>query len=471
MAATDTVLILHTNDLHDHIRSNYDGIGGLPYVSGYIKSVRAERPDTLVLDGGDVMEKGDMLPFLTKSTAMYEAIAQIGYDAGAVGNHDSTYGIDHLHACEKLAGGMKLLCLNMLGSDKEPCFTPSALFDVDGVKVGVIGLTVQRGTNVLPVAASGKALATEAERLDREAHLIVAVCHLGSKDCAVLSALAPNVDVFISGHTHEVIRETKAVKDTGAVIVQAGNYGSYVGRLELTIDLDSEAIVQRDGRLVSLEHDTAPCDTELAAWILERERMVCADAPRVVACSNRSLSHAECARLVAAALRERGGAEIGLCHAKTIVREVLVEGEVDVNALFRTGGQKGYDLVSVGLTGSEIEQYFVHSMTENKGWSQWVGFRARMEGSGASRTMATNLEPDRVYSVVLTAREWTDHMAPMLDKAAKTAGNPPPTARRRPCDFTFIDALKAYAEKLTAAGIALDADEDRLAKESELPAG
>ena len=56
-----TLLILHTNDLHDHVRQDYDDAGGLAYVAGYVDSVRAERGDVLLLDAGDVMEKGDLV--------------------------------------------------------------------------------------------------------------------------------------------------------------------------------------------------------------------------------------------------------------------------------------------------------------------------------------------------------------------------------------------------------------------------
>jgi len=50
--ATDTVLILHTNDFHDHIRPGYDRVGGMAYVAGYIGAARRGRDDVLVLDAG-----------------------------------------------------------------------------------------------------------------------------------------------------------------------------------------------------------------------------------------------------------------------------------------------------------------------------------------------------------------------------------------------------------------------------------
>ena len=91
-----TLVLLHTNDLHDHLRADYDGSGGLAYVSGYIRSVKASRPDVLTLDAGDLMEKGDLVGFRTRSSITCEAMGRVGYDAFSPGNHDTAYGDEHL---------------------------------------------------------------------------------------------------------------------------------------------------------------------------------------------------------------------------------------------------------------------------------------------------------------------------------------------------------------------------------------
>ena len=55
------LVLLHTNDLHDHVRAGDDRRGGLPYVAGYVRQVRAEEAAVLLVDAGDVTEKGDQL--------------------------------------------------------------------------------------------------------------------------------------------------------------------------------------------------------------------------------------------------------------------------------------------------------------------------------------------------------------------------------------------------------------------------
>ncbi|HEY5553189.1 MAG TPA: metallophosphoesterase, partial [Opitutaceae bacterium] len=78
-AETASLLILHTNDIHDHVRAGDGGLGGLPYVAGYIRQVRSERDDVLVLDAGDVAEKGDLVAHRTHSKMTYELLRRIGY--------------------------------------------------------------------------------------------------------------------------------------------------------------------------------------------------------------------------------------------------------------------------------------------------------------------------------------------------------------------------------------------------------
>ena len=462
-AATDTALILHTNDFHDHIRAGYEGAGGMPYVSGYIKSVKAERPDTLVLDAGDVMEKGDMLADATKGAMMYEAMGRIGYQAGVVGNHDYDQGVAAICKNATLAPGFTLVCANWPEATGA-CMVPSTLLDVDGVKVGVIGLMKPQGDDKPGNKELAAILSREAAKLEPEAHLIVAVCHLSSGDCASLSRLAPAVDVFVSGHSHEVLQQPKVVAETGARIVQAGQYARYVGRLELTIDLDTENVEEARGELVEMRHDAVPCDTEMLSWVKQREQELCPEATRIVTRTENGMNNTDMARLAAEALRKKAGAEIAFCHPGVVIRSGLPVGEVDVNALFLTGGQRGRSVVTVPLTGAQIEEYFAKLVSEGWGRTQWAGFGAEYVPAPAKGEAAvrSNLDAARVYQVVLPELEWTSRCLKVFGERAKdaAAGAAPKTT---PCDFTFIEALTAYVESLGAGGTSLEAANKTLA--------
>jgi len=466
VAETRTVLILHTNDLHDHVRPGQENRGGMPYVSGYIKSVKSQRQDVLLLDAGDVTEKGDMVAFKTDSDIMYQTMGKIGYSATIPGNHDLDHGIAQLHTWAALAPGMTMLCLNYLDKDAKPCFTPSKIFEVNGIKVGVIGLTILKGNETMDRGASIEKLREEAERLRPETHLLVALCHAGTSDCAELSTSVPSVQAFIGGHTHELLKEPMLVKNTGAVIVQAGADARYVGHLELTVDLDSRKVVRVEGGVVEMRHDQAPCDNEMLAWIQKREKDVCPEATRVVGRCEKPLGPTEVAVLAAAALRWRAGADVGLCHTATIMRSGLPAGDVDVNDLFLTGGQRGDKVVTVTLTGKAIESYLEGLMNYDKGQTEWAGFhvaieRSRSEGPWVAHT---DLDPEHEYRVVMPEQEWVKRFETIAKKQLEKGTDSPSASRssRFECPFTFIDALTAYAENLAKENVPLDAHVKKL---------
>lgn len=468
-AATDTVLILHTNDLHDHIRAGYNGAGGLSYVSGYIKSVQQERRDTLVLDAGDVTEKGDMVSFLTQSAVMYEAMGKAGYDACTIGNHDLNSGLPLMLSRVKIANPMEILCLNYVEQGKGHYFTPSKVFDVDGVKVAVIGLTLPKGGEIMDMAETKAALKVETGRLVPQSDVQVVVAHMDSRECRELAEVVPDIDVFVSGHSHEVLAEPILAPASGALVVQAGEYAQYVGRVELTVDLDTKKVTTAKGELVPMQHDKIPCDKEMTAWVATREQEVCPEASHVVARLEKPMGRMDVARLAAAAFRKAGDADIGFCHPGQVIRDELPAGEIDVNALFCTGGQRGYKVVSTTLSGAQIEAYLSGVMKSGKGQTEWNGFRGKVKyyHDGDSWRAATNLDPGKTYRVVMPEVEWNTRFmktAVQPEAAGGDASKPSVTA----CDFSFASALAAYSDDLAKQGASLVSQAATLKKEVAL---
>jgi 2',3'-cyclic-nucleotide 2'-phosphodiesterase (5'-nucleotidase family) len=450
-ARTDTVLILHTNDIHAHLRADYDGSGGLPFVSGYIDRERSKRSDVLVLDAGDVAEKGDLVAFATDCELVYEAMGRIGFDAGAPGNHDHDFGVPQLHRFAALADPMRMLCINLVDENGVPEFAPSSVFEVDGVRVGVIGMIVPREEYGLDRKATAEAMAREAERLEAEVDLTVAVCHESSERCADISRAAPQIDVFISGHSHEVLPEAVVVPETGARIVQAGSYAEFVGRLELTIDLENRTILEADSELVAMRHDTIPCDIDMLEWIRAKERELTPEAGRLIGWTDTILNYRQLADLGAAALRESTGADVAFCAPGQIIRATLPVGLIDVNAIFRTGGERGHRVIETQLTGSEIETYLLGM--EKSDWYQtsWAGFRASLVDAGDDVAILTSLGADRTYRVVMPEKEWNTRFLRLMDRVRKDPDRwkltvPEVIPDITPADTSFTESVTAYLE-------------------------
>lgn len=472
--ATSRLLILHTNDGHDHVRAGDSGTGGLPYVSGYVRSVRAEEPAVLLFDAGDVTEKGDLVAFRTHGVMTYEAMRRIGYDGVAVGNHDfDDLALAQIHGYEQ-ALGQGLLCLNIVRPDGTPEFTGSRIVERGGVKIGVIGMIVPRKPEQggLDFAASGRALAKEADRLKAEgAALVVAVCHETVKQCAQWSQAAPAVQVFVSGHSHEALAKPFVVPETGAIIVQAGSYSRWVGRLELEFDPATRKIVRHDGRLVAMDHSAIPVDAAMLAWVQERERALAPEAAEFVCDNPAVLDGFSVARIAANGLRRAAAADIGFCHPYQVIRDTLPAGRVDVNAVFKTGGHRGHENVIVELTGVEVAAYVNALVTVQREPPEWSGFRiTRRKADGGGETWATDLEPTRRYQTVMPKIEWETRFLRLAAKVKeRDAASPLATGKfsAQPVDADFTTATTAEIRRILSAGETLAAHAAALATARE----
>ncbi len=420
------LVLVYTNDIHDHIRPDYDGRGGLPFVSGFIRSLRNQHQDELlVLDSGDGAEKGDIAAWVSHGRLTFQAMSRIGYDAWAPGNHDHDFGIDGLTEFADLAGS-PLLCINLIDEAGKPIFQPSMVVEKNGLKIGLIGMIVPRNEGCLNDEETAIAMALEAERLRPMVDLIVAICHDGVEECARIAEVATEIDIFISGHTHVALEEAYIHEKTGAIIVQAGCYAEYVGIMELEIDVEARELVDFTNALVPMDHDSIPCDVDMVEWFRQEELKLTPEANRIVGWSSQEIGYAQVGILAAEAIRQATGADIGFNASGQVVRGKLPSGIIDLNAVFRTGGERGNELVELTLTGKEIEAYLNGLTLSDWHLTQWSGFTAHHDG----KHISTNLDAGRTYRVAMPELEFTSRFSRLFEKV-----------RTNPANFPGIPAL------------------------------
>lgn len=452
----ETLLILHTNDLHDHVRPDYDGVGGLPFVAGFVHDVRSRRNDVLVVDAGDVAEKGDLVARKTSSKMVFTALSRIGYHAWAPGNHDHDFGVDALRTFTDLAG-TDILCINLFNGNGELEFPASKIYEVDGVRVGVIGAIEPRDTRSLDLEGTARAMAAEASRLKPDTDIIVALVHISAPHSAQISKVAMDIDVFVSGHSHEAITEAIQVPGTGALIVQSGSYAENVGWLELELDLEDRRIVDHETKLVAMDHETIAPDLEMLEWVRRQELELAPEALEVVGWAPREITRVEVGYMAAEGIRLASKADVGFNQTEQVVRAALPAGLLDHNAVYRTGGERGLDLVEVELTGQEITNYLQLLRTSRQYQTQWSGFRATMEAG----TISTDLEPHRIYRAVMPRREWETRFLRLFERLAaepRRWADVPALDRAiaaAPIALTWTDAVLALLERWNAAGISI----------------
>ena len=274
---TSTLLVLHSNDIHDIIKDPPGNtLGGMAYLAGYDESVRAKRPDTLILNAGDMLQKGDKMSVVSKGEAAYRALGAIGCDCTVPGNHDFFYGMDALRKDAKLSG-VPMICAGVVYEDNgEPAFPETLEKQVGDVKVGLIGATVPRGgptengrkLKMLAQPELGQRVDELARKIDPDVDLTILILHNGIGAGKTLAQMAPMVDVVVCGHANEVTQKPEKA-ESGALVVEVGRAGQWVGSLDMVVDKTQKKIGKYTYEMVAIDRKTIQPDQELEKKIAE----------------------------------------------------------------------------------------------------------------------------------------------------------------------------------------------------------
>ena len=243
--------ILHTNDTHSTLLpyGPHDDWGGIARVSTLIKKIRnrAGGQNVLVLNTGDVFvgsfEFNKYLGY--PELKIMEGL----YDAMCLGNHEFDLGIDVLTGALSgaIAGGppvaLPVLCAN-INLESQPALKsfvkPYIVKEVGGIKVGLFGVLNTDAINYSagvfglltdPFAAAGEA-AWKLRNVEG-ADIVVCLSHLGMMSEVAGLTQVPGIDIIVGGHSHDAL--TSAIVKDGKIIVQAGEFGQYLGQLVVEI--------------------------------------------------------------------------------------------------------------------------------------------------------------------------------------------------------------------------------------------
>lgn len=245
--------VLHTNDHHGHYLKDQDGQFGMAARKTLIDQLRSDiksrNGHSLLLSGGDI-NTGTMESDMFDAEPDFLGMKFIGYDAMAVGNHEFDNKFDVLKQQERWAG-FPFLAANIYykGTRQRP-FKAYIVKEIQARRVGILGLTTKdtpfKASNrdamklfdfedIIKAAKETVAILRNKEKVD----LIIAVTHVGHHGSATsngdidLAKSVAGIDVIVGGHSQELI---KAQVHNGTIIVQAEDWGKYVGVLDLCID-------------------------------------------------------------------------------------------------------------------------------------------------------------------------------------------------------------------------------------------
>lgn len=419
-------------------------MGGLPSVAGYVRDARAGRPDTILLDAGDVLNKGDWVAWATRGEIMYRAMNKIGYTAGTPGNHEFVYGLEQLMKNASIAE-FPLLCVNAVRYDGTTLGLPrSLLVDADGVTVGITGFTLPgadfktAGCRSFSLDKTIEALAGEVAELDRKAQIVIAAGHFPNAKCSRIAKAIPAIDIFVAGHSHQALQQPKIVGAADTLIVQAGSNAGYVGHLEITVDLETGKILAHQYRLARLDNDTAAVDTEMVRWIRQVENEICPEAGEELGQAGRAVKdRQQLAKLYARAMREMTDTDAALTNPRRVLEGFRAGQKIDRNAVFRTHMMDGRGILTVQLSGALLRDFLGRIGSARN--CQWDGFSAKLDFKKpvGKRLVQTDLDPERQYRVVMHD-----------DLPARFGGRIPADSIEK-CDFSATEALENYITLLS----------------------
>ena len=248
----------HTNDVHGRIMPEEDGSMGYAKLATLLKQARALTDDILLLDGGDTLH-GTNLANMFEGQTVLEIMDMLGYDAMVPGNHDFNYGAERLEEAAAWAednASLRILNANITDASGALVFQPYQIYDYNGFKVCVIGLTTPdtktkshpkntEGLDFLSdeVVASAQAAIDIANEL---ADFVIVLGHIGvvpDGDSGLTSRIIcqsiDGIDLFIDGHSHTVMDGGELVN--GTLIVSTGQYLNNLGIVVVDVDADGSA--------------------------------------------------------------------------------------------------------------------------------------------------------------------------------------------------------------------------------------
>ncbi|HSJ08041.1 MAG TPA: 5'-nucleotidase C-terminal domain-containing protein [Longimicrobiales bacterium] len=465
--------VLTTNDYHGRLESSTpswaDGrpVGGAATLAAYFQAEREGfGGPTIILDGGDVMQ-GTPVSNLTRGRSTIDYYNAVGYGGAAIGNHEFDWSPAVLRERMEQAR-FPWMAANILvaGSDTTPAWVQdTAYVDVDGVRVGLVGLiTEETKSKTMAAYVAGLEFASGAATIDRwvpelragGADFVIVVAHEGGACDTAMTACEGNLidwarevrhrpDLMVGGHTHQVVRW----HENGIAIIEAGSYGTRYGIVDLERVAPDSVDAWIRGTPMAWGDRVEP-DTAIARIVAEAVEEV---GPRIAERIGeaaelipRGAGEHPLGRLIADAQRTASGAAIAIMNSGG-VRAPLEAGPITWGDLYQIH-PFGNMLMVLELRGSDIRDALEHAFRQGQPDAQVSGLLVeydltRPAGSrvvSARLTDGSPLRDDGVYRVVTN-----DFLSSGVGDGYEALGR---GLSETPTGVADLDALIGYIQSL-----------------------
>jgi sulfur-oxidizing protein SoxB len=261
----------------ENAAKTYGKVGGFAHLATLVKRLRAERPNALLLDGGDTWQ-GSATALWSKGQDMVDACKLLGVDVMA-GHWEFTLGDKRvLEIVEKdFKGKIDFVAQNIKTSDfGDKVFEPYSLREMNGVKVAVIGQAfpytpIANPRWMIPDWTFGiqdeNMQKTVDEARTKGAQVVVVLSHNGMDVDLKMATRVTGIDAIMGGHTHDGVPRPVIVKNGGGqtLVTNAGSNGKFLGVLDF--DVRGGKVQDFRYKLLPVFSNLLPADAEMTALI------------------------------------------------------------------------------------------------------------------------------------------------------------------------------------------------------------
>lgn len=270
VVSSKTLVIFHTSDTHGFFYPQ-NKIGGFAALKSVINH---EKKPFLLLDSGD-FANGTAEAKFSRGAKAVQLMNAVGYSAVTIGNHEFDFkdaGITALIQESKfsiLAANLREKATGLLPAGVQA----ARVFNVDGIKVAVIGLAnnhpsqpTQKYTFIKPLTALSKAL-QEVEKQDPA--VVIVIVHDSFVDYQhdilpymgqIAKRFPGRVQVVLGGHAHKIVNEYLE----STLYVESGAHLEAVSKITVNVDDETGKFLSAQAKLISLNVDEVGQDKTVA---------------------------------------------------------------------------------------------------------------------------------------------------------------------------------------------------------------
>ena len=233
--------IIYTGNMEGQIVGTEE-YAGYARVASLAKEAASDGSHILLLDAGNCLG-GNINAEVDEGQSMVSIMSTAGYDALVPGPLDFIYGSDVLSSLRSKAS-FPFLAANIMKSDGSTLLENYKILTINSVRIGIIGVTTgldpsQAATESLTIADPVETVRTLIGQMSGRTDAVIVLAYAGDESVASALADISGVSLVIESVSSEANADTR---ESGAMVVSAGERGSVIGIASLDITRSGSSI-------------------------------------------------------------------------------------------------------------------------------------------------------------------------------------------------------------------------------------